>query len=342
MGGELGAVARRARSEPTAPRLPTRARTSRWTARLAIAALLLVALGSLPAPSPGAPSAAGVPDLEPPSLSGSPASARVAVAPEPARLVQVNVAVEHRAIDLGLPLALNGSYVSTRDDLNYSWSGLPKGCPSPHANNSTDLEIRCVPAQAGKFLVTLSLVNDDPDQGSANVTVIVAAPLSANVSVSPPSGAAPLAVVFFANVTGGAPPVSVSWISSDGWIGSGVWFNHTFLSQGRFRVDLWVNDSTSLFNANGSFARVYTVNVSAPPPVKGLFGLPGHDGVYLILAIVVALVGVALYQTLSRRKPQKLPPAEAWMRPPEGKAATGPSPPRRPPGSAPGRPPPST
>lgn len=274
---------------------------------------------------------AGLPGVLAAEPAGSPPPSVVpgarAVGPAPAIVVAVGISVNHHSLDLGLLLNATGKIQSPKA-LNYSWSWshVPRGCPSDPAN----LTFTCVPNETGTFTLFLSLVGDRGYSGSGNTSVTVATAPAVVVTATPPGGRAPLTVVFYANVSGGAPPVAISWISSDGSIASGPTFNHTFLTAGSFTVDLWVNDSTSTFYANGSYATVLTVHVTPAPPVKGLFGLPDHDGELLIGAAIGVLLALALYEFLSRRRPSRLPPAEAWMRPPE---RPGPPAPPRPPSS---------
>ncbi len=268
-------------------------------------------------------------------------------------LITITVTALHTKIDLGENFSLKAVFAATRNlTVSYAWQGLPPECgttgllegsvsghvaASPADTPPVNVTLRCHPGAVFSGRVFLNASNASvAGRWSANETLVVSAPPTVAVQSRFLRGNAPLNDSFFANVSGGSPPLAISWISTDGAIASGVWFNHTFASAGNWIVDLWVNDSTASFNPTGNFSTVLFVNVTPAPPVRGLFGLPGHEGDYLV-AVVIAIVAVALlYEAATGRRARQLPPAERWMRPVE------PAPPAPPPARGPPRPPPSS
>jgi PKD repeat protein len=104
---------------------------------------------------------------------------------------------------------------------------------------------------------SLGLVN----RAYANVTVS-ALPLVADVSASPLSGDAPLAVQFAASVSGGTPPYSYLWAFGDGARSAAATPSHVYNSTGVFEAVLTVTDSARIVT------HAYTnVTVSAGKPL---------------------------------------------------------------------------
>lgn len=83
-------------------------------------------------------------------------------------------------------------------------------------------------------------------------------PLAAQIVASPVNGTAPLAVSFYANVSGGFPPYSVAWAFGDASNSAGRWTNHTYNSAGNYTAVAQVHDV-----ANQSTAANVTIAVAA-------------------------------------------------------------------------------
>lgn len=90
--------------------------------------------------------------------------------------------------------------------------------------------------------------------------------LTLNVSASPSSGQAPLAVQFSSSVTGGTTPYSYSWSFGDGSATSTLPNpSHTYQSAGTYTAALTVKDA-----ASNQVSASTTVTASGPQPIKFL------------------------------------------------------------------------
>lgn len=89
-------------------------------------------------------------------------------------------------------------------------------------------------------------------------------PLVAAAEANITQGAAPLAVAFHGNGTGGTPPYQYAWSFGNGSVGSGPAVNHTFAA-GNYSVRLEITD-----HAGRTANATVDVNVSGPPttPVR--------------------------------------------------------------------------
>lgn len=98
------------------------------------------------------------------------------------------------------------------------------------------------------------------------------APPTAAFTASPLSGAAPLAVSFTDQSTGG--PIAWSWTFGDGGTSTQRHPNHTYISPGTYNVSLTAS------NADGSDVETKTayVTVTPPPPSASLYVSPAKAG----------------------------------------------------------------
>jgi PKD repeat protein len=117
---------------------------------------------------------------------------------------------------------------------------------------------------AGSYTATVVVTDSDGNSATAAVGLVTAypPPLGVNVTASPKSGMAPLAVSFTAAITGGnAPYQQVDWNFGDGTlafqqnVNSPVSQSHTYATPGTYTVTVMVNDGMSV----GSGAVTVTV-----------------------------------------------------------------------------------
>jgi outer membrane protein assembly factor BamB len=94
------------------------------------------------------------------------------------------------------------------------------------------------------------------DFGSSGNLTAFGLPFTANATVAPASGAAPLRVNFSAQARGGLTPYSFAWDFGDGTTGLGPAPSHVYAVGGNFTAQVWINDS-----ANGTTARAFPITV---------------------------------------------------------------------------------
>jgi hypothetical protein len=101
----------------------------------------------------------------------------------------------------------------------------------------------------GAFVLSATVVDQGGQRGVASATVLVAAGVGLRVATGElaRSSGFPAAFLFWANVTGGAPPYTVQWSFGDGASGStvsGVAGVHSYLAPGDFTPEVAVADAT--------------------------------------------------------------------------------------------------
>jgi PKD repeat protein len=163
-------------------------------------------------------------------------------------------------------------------------------------------------ATVGTYTANVTVTDRAGRTGWATVPITVQPlpvpppPLALSARASPLSGQAPLSVAFTGYATGGKPGYAFSWAFGDGTTAGTPDANHTYGSAGSFSATLTVVD------AQGHVAtRSFTINATSPgpsPPPPGLLGLPGNEGLLVLVGALVAVVVVAvLAVVLVRRRP---------------------------------------
>ncbi|MGA8542788.1 MAG: PKD domain-containing protein [Thermoplasmata archaeon] len=196
---------------------------------------------------------------------------------------------------------------------NRTWFGLPVGCASSNASS-----IVCDPYgsdRTGSYTVSIQ-VQDAVGTivTSASTTFQLNAKLAAAVDPlpGPSSGTVPLSTTASAIVTGGTSPFTYEWDWGDGTNNStGSPVSHVYTTEGRFEVNLTVNDSLGE-SYTAHWPGGVTSEAPAPPPPTPPKGSSPLSPVDIIIAIAaVALAGCAVAAVWiarrSRRKPSSPP-----------------------------------
>jgi parallel beta-helix repeat protein len=139
--------------------------------------------------------------------------------------------------------------------LSVSFTGEAWGGTSPYSyrwtfgdgGSSTAKNPSHTYSQTGTYTATLTVTDDEGDQNTDSVTIHVndTQALSAGIVASPTSGEAPLTVSFTGSASGGRPPYSYRWTSSDGNATTQQNPTHTFSQPGTYNISLTVTDSNS-------------------------------------------------------------------------------------------------
>jgi PKD repeat protein len=117
--------------------------------------------------------------------------------------------------------------------------------------------------------VTVTDANGKEAAASAEVRVTGSSALSIVAGASPTTGVAPLNVSFWANISGGSPPYTLTWYFGDGDQGSGVSgapTYHVYAAAGSYRPWLVVSDSSgSVVNTTLPTITVSSAQAPAKP-----------------------------------------------------------------------------
>ena len=327
------------------PRRPPRLRRS--LPHLLIATLVLAAIPpfgaasppSGPRPAPSAPSGPGVAVVRPAEPAKAGPTQLCPWTNPPA--LNITIAISHLYLDVGEWFFINASAIGGLRNATHNatlrWSVSINQAPF---NNSTPPWMHVSGLGNGRVNGTVHVVGNITLKASAyalnntsryldckTVTLIVAAPLTlVEFGASPSTGPPPLAVTLAAATNGGTGTITVSWLTGDLNVAIGRIWNHTYAAAGTYRVQAWINDTTSVWSRIGSLYANLTVTVVAPHVARGPFGLPALAGWGLIGVFVVLLVGGVIYSVATRRRPKPLPRPEEWMIPgTEGRAGAEPA-----------------
>jgi PKD repeat protein len=140
------------------------------------------------------------------------------------------------------PLAVTFNANPTGGAVPYSWNWYIANSDYPITTESFSHTF----TTAGFFPVQLEAFASGSQQrasGWANVTVDSSVPLSANLSVSPLLGVAPLTVTASGSGANADPPYSYSWTFGDGTNAVGATITHTYDQPGSYDIVLTVTDS---------------------------------------------------------------------------------------------------
>jgi peptide/nickel transport system substrate-binding protein len=118
-------------------------------------------------------------------------------------------------------------------------------------NQTAKASVQVTALWGGNHTLTVeALVGDDVSnlkhRDERIISVHVPYPLRASISTSTTRGDAPLTITFTPNVTGGTPPYTYQWISSDGFRSTESNPTHTFEEPGYYRVTMNMKDSAGI------------------------------------------------------------------------------------------------
>lgn len=128
--------------------------------------------------------------------------------------------------------------------------------------------LTAIAVAAGAAAVGITAAVSAGGSGGGGSTTPGAGALTLNVSASPSSGQAPLAVQLSSSVTGGTAPYAFTWSFGDGSAASTLPSPaHTYQSPGTYTAALTVKDA-----ANNQTSASTTVTASGPQPIRFLEG----------------------------------------------------------------------
>lgn len=156
--------------------------------------------------------------------------------------------------DTGQNVSFNVTVVGGAAVVNYTWSGLPPGCP-----NSFQPTLVCAPLAPGFFTVVATVTDALGHVApSAPTGLFVHERPVVAVTMNLSGGLAPLAVGFAADVVGGTAPFLFSWDFGDNSTSSTANPTHIYASAGAFPVGVRISDAVnvSVASAAGPMIRV--------------------------------------------------------------------------------------
>lgn len=236
------------------------------------------------------------------------------------------VTMNHSVLDVGELFSMHG--VLTKPTSNgtkgwaWTWTNLAPGLKA-NSSSTSGLVYGNV-TQPGNWTLNATVHNnstpDKPMLYHCRANFIVNPDMLIELGAEPSSGPAPLTVMLVANVaaTSGSGPFTASWILGDQSVSIGSQFNHTYEEPGLYHLEVWVNDTTAVYDSNfdhaiGSYLGFLNITVSpAPTPSKGPLGL-GKLGWVIVGGFAVVLIAAIVYSVLTRHRPKPLPRAERWM-----------------------------
>ncbi len=225
--------------------------------------------------------------------------------PPPANVAPVaNVSASPTSGVAPLVVSFDGSASADSDGViaSYAWS-------FGDGQTGTGANVSHAYVTAGTYTATLTVTDDDGATASKSVTIVVAAlppppPANvapvANVSASPTSGMAPLAVSFngSASMDSDGTIVAYAWAFGDGQTGTGATPTHIYASAGTYAATLTVTDDDGATNSSGVAITVSAPPPPPPPPSSGwskAFGSAGEDRGFAVAADAAGSVFTAGY-----------------------------------------------
>lgn len=185
------------------------------------------------------------------------------------------------------PVGGHGSYT-------LSWPGLPSWC---HARSPET--VACQPLVPGNYPIVVVVTDSAGTSATASTVLAVSdvpSPLSISVEATPAALSLGNLTLISATPAGGQGTYVITWPALPNWC---IQASSTSLvcqpnQVGKFAIDVNVIDSTGA-SASASTTVVVTGSPTPHGPAAGLFGLPGSDGVYLlIILITLALISMGV------------------------------------------------
>jgi PKD repeat protein len=163
---------------------------------------------------------------------------------------------------------------------------------------------------AGNYAVTLQVTDAAGENAtwSGGTTIEVGSGLSAQITPSATSWAAPADVQLDAVVSGGVAPYSYSWVLGNGQNSSAQNATTTYANEGTYNVELTVVDHDGLVATSSAVLSV--VNASSGSSTTGGGGsTPSWEIAAVGVVAVVVGLGIGIWYG-GRRRPPREPPAD--------------------------------
>ena len=167
-------------------------------------------------------------------------------------------------------------------------------------------------AAAGTYTAQVVVTDSRSRTAFGTLTVTVTAaipPLTATAAFDVSSGTIPLVVTFSASGSGGVAPYTYSWNFGDGGTSTQQNPSHTFQVAGTYSVTVVVTDSKG-----NSVTKTVTVTANSSPVLGSGSGIPPWV-IYIVIAVVVAILGAWL---VVRSRKRRVPPMPPQAPPPTG------------------------
>ncbi len=180
-------------------------------------------------------------------------------------------------VSVGLTVRFAASYWTATAPLRYNWS-------FGDGNRSAAIAPSESFPRPGPFAVSLTMTDAVGRSVRVSITVTVHSAQTGTLALLPNPADAGRPVEFSDPVSGGVPPVQVTWSFGDGQFGSGSLTNHTYSIAGAYVVTAWMNGS------DGTSRALYNrLNVNPPlaPPTLAFSPEPTSLG-----GVVYFTVGV--------------------------------------------------
>jgi chitodextrinase len=198
---------------------------------------------------------------------------------------------------------INASPTSGLIPLTVNFTGNATGGVPPYSyswyfgddTSSTEQNPTHAYSDAGDFIVTLTVTDNENNQDEDSVIINAYAPLEASCAASPTSGEVPLTVNFTGSAAGGVLPYnSYSWDFGDGTSSSELTPTHTYNDAGNYTLTLTVTDSQSNQNSDSLTIIAYATPVDETGPryetakkgrcfiAKAAYGSPLHPYVNIL------------------------------------------------------------
>ena len=210
----------------------------------------------------------------------------------------VNVSASPARVDVGTPVALSSQVSLGLSPNRLSWSFGDGGTSSATTpSHSYDAP--------GLYTASATVVDFAGQIGVGAAAILVAAPPTVAITVTPVAPTAGSAAGLVATVTGGTPPYSIQWNLGDGTTASGPVVSHTYSSAQTYRVQVTLMDE---WGSSASSNLSVVVGSGSTSSGGSSTGLSSGYGLVLIGAVVALALLAAAFAVLWLRKPKNPPP----------------------------------